>query len=84
MRLTGELESRGALNSERTAVQHQLDVRVDRTWDFDSWRIKAFLDVQNVYMHPAAIAYQYSYDYSQRDAIKTIPILPSVGLRGEF
>ena len=74
----------GALNSERTQLQHQLDIRVDRTWNFKHWRMKAFLDIQNVYMHPAAYAYQYSYDYSQKDAIKTIPILPSVGLRGEF
>ncbi|HXU82217.1 MAG TPA: TonB-dependent receptor, partial [Polyangia bacterium] len=74
----------GTLNSERTELQHQLDVRIDRTWFFNKWRMKAFLDVQNVYLHPAAYAYQYSYDYSQKDAIKTIPILPSLGLRGEF
>jgi outer membrane receptor protein involved in Fe transport len=74
----------GTLNSERTELQHQLDVRVDRTWNFHKWRLKAFLDVQNVYLHPAAYAYQYSYDYSQKDALKTIPILPSLGVRGEF
>jgi hypothetical protein len=74
----------GTLNSERTELQHQLDVRVDRTWNFHKWRLKAFLDVQNVYLHPAAYAYQYSYDYSQKDALKTIPILPSLGIRGEF
>jgi outer membrane receptor protein involved in Fe transport len=74
----------GTLNSERTEVQHQLDIRVDRTWNFRRWRLKGFLDVQNVYLHPAAYAYQYSYDYSQRDALKTIPILPSLGVRGEF
>jgi outer membrane receptor protein involved in Fe transport len=74
----------GALNSERTELQHQLDVRLDRTWTFAKWRLKGFLDVQNVYLHPAAYAYQYSYDYSQKDALKTIPILPSLGVRGEF
>jgi outer membrane receptor protein involved in Fe transport len=74
----------GALNSERTELQHQLDVRIDRTWNFQKWRLKAFLDVQNVYLHPAAYAYQYSYDYSQKDALKTLPILPSLGVRGEF
>jgi outer membrane receptor protein involved in Fe transport len=74
----------GALNKERTDLQHQLDLRVDRTWDFKKWRLKGFLDIQNVYLHPAAYAYQYSYDYSQKDALKTIPILPSLGVRGEF
>ena len=74
----------GPLNSERTDVQHQLDVRVDRIWSFKKWRLKAFLDVQNVYMHPAAYSYQYSYDYSQREAMETLPILPSLGVRGEF
>ena len=74
----------GPLNSERTDLQHQLDLRVDRTWKFQKWRLKAFLDVQNVYLHPAAYSYQYSYDYSQREAMKTLPILPSLGVRGEF
>jgi outer membrane receptor protein involved in Fe transport len=74
----------GAINSLRSDVQHQLDVRVDRVWSFSKWRLKGFLDIQNVYLHPAAYAYQYSYDYSQRQALKTIPILPSLGIRGEF
>jgi outer membrane receptor protein involved in Fe transport len=74
----------GPLNSERTDLQHQLDVRVDRTWSFKKWKLKGFLDVQNVYMHPAAYGYQYSYDYTQKEAMKTLPILPSLGLRGEF
>jgi len=74
----------GPVNSERTDLQHQLDLRLDRTWTFSKWKLKGFIDVQNVYMHPAAYGYQYSYDYSQREAMKTLPILPSLGIRGEF
>ena len=74
----------GALNSRRVELQHQLDVRVDRMWTFRRWRLKGFLDIQNAYAHAAVIDHQYSYDYSQEQAFRTIPILPSVGLRGEF
>jgi hypothetical protein len=28
------------------------------------------------------VTYFYNYDYSQRDAFKSLPIIPSIGLRG--
>lgn len=74
----------GGLNSQRLESQHQLDLRLDRVWRFSTWRLSAFVDVTNVYLHAAVLQYQYSYDYSQKQAIRTIPILPSLGVRGEW
>ncbi len=74
----------GALNSVRTETLHQLDVRVDRSWRFAHWKLSAFLDIQNIYAHAAVIAYQYSYDFSQKEPFRTLPFLPSFGIRGEF
>ena len=42
----------------------------------------AFLDVQNVYMNDSVVTYFYSYDFTQQAAFKSIPIIPSLGLRG--
>jgi outer membrane receptor protein involved in Fe transport len=74
----------GALNSRRMEPMHQLDLRIDRFWQLQTWRLSAYLDVQNVYMHATVMDYRYNNDYTQKTAIKTLPILPSIGLRGEF
>lgn len=36
-------------NSGREPAYHQLDVRVDKIWYFDHWRLGFYIDVQNVY-----------------------------------
>ena len=72
----------GAVNSGRAPMHHQLDVRVDYFWHWGPTEMTAFLDVQNVYMNESIAAYFYSYDYSQRQPFKSLPIIPSIGLRG--
>jgi outer membrane receptor protein involved in Fe transport len=74
----------GAINSQRMEPMHQLDLRIDRLWRFKDWRLSGYLDVQNVYAHAAVMDYRYSPDYTQKTAIKTLPILPSIGVRAEF
>lgn len=69
-------------NSARAPMHHQLDLRIDRSWRWGPVAMTGFLDVQNVYMNESPITYEYSYDYSQRAAVRSIPILPSIGLRG--
>ena len=74
----------GAINSERNPANHQLDLRVDRFFQFDSWKLAAYLDVANVYMNAPVVDRDYSYDFSEREETTGIPILPSIGVRGEF
>lgn len=68
----------------RMPLFHQLDLRVDKRWQFKAWALSAYLDVQNAYNHPAAESYVYSFDYSRRSYQTGIPIIPSIGLRGEL
>ncbi|HVK78091.1 MAG TPA: TonB-dependent receptor [Kofleriaceae bacterium] len=72
----------GAVNSGRAPIHHQLDLRVDKTWEIGPIDLTGFVDVQNVYMNESVVTYFYSYDYSQRVAFKSLPIIPSLGLRG--
>lgn len=72
------------VNSRRVDTQHQLDLRVDRTWRFARWNLSAYLDISNTYLNAAVIDYAYNFDYSSRQKITTLPILPSFGLRGEL
>jgi len=72
----------GPLDSERAPIHHQLDVRIDHTWHPGPLALTGFIDVQNVYLDESVVTYSYSYDYSQRIAFKSIPIIPSIGIRG--
>jgi hypothetical protein len=74
----------GEAFTERLPLFHQLDLRVDKHWQFQSWALSAYLDIQNVYNHPAAEAFIYNYDYSKRNYQTGIPIIPSIGIRGEL
>ena len=76
--------SRGAINSARTADFHRLDVRLERTWRIKSGRIAAYLDVQNAYNRQSEEGRTYNYDYTKSKAIPGLPILPSIGVRGEL
>ncbi|MDI1479218.1 TonB family protein [Polyangium sp. y55x31] len=68
----------------RLPLFHQLDVRFDKTWTFDSWKLSAYIDIQNVYNHQNPEGITYNYDYTQSSYVSGLPILPSLGLRGEL
>jgi hypothetical protein len=72
----------GETNSERAPMHHQLDLRVDYSWKWGPTALTFFVDVQNVYMNESIVSYFYSYDFTQRSAFTSIPIIPSLGLRG--
>ena len=36
-------------NTERLEPFHQLDIRIDKTYNFDKWTLGFYLDIQNVY-----------------------------------
>ena len=72
----------GEANSARAPLHHQLDLRVDYSWKWGPTALTAFLDVQNIYMNDSPITYAYSYDYTQSTTVKSLPIVPTIGLRG--
>jgi hypothetical protein len=72
----------GAINSDRSPTHHQFDVRVDYGWKWGPVQMLAFLDVQNVYLNRTIVTYFYSYDYTQKAAFESLPLIPSIGLRG--
>lgn len=71
----------GAVNSERAPLHHQVDIRVDYGWRWGAAHMLMFLDVQNVYLDRSIVTYFYSYDYTQRSAFESLPLIPSIGLR---
>jgi TonB family protein len=74
----------GAINSARLPAFSQLDVRIDRTWTYPTWKLDLFLDVQNVTNHGNVEGYSYSYDYSQKSPVTGLPILPILGVEAQW
>jgi len=74
----------GAPYSVRLPVFHQADVRIDKHWVFKNFRLTTYLDVQNVYNNMAVEDFVYNFDFSQSAYQTGLPIVPSIGTRGEF
>jgi TonB family protein len=70
--------------SQRLPAFNQLDIRIDKLWTFDKWRFSIYLDVQNVTRatNPEAISYNYNFTVPQ--PISGLPLLPILGVRGDF
>ncbi len=74
----------GAVNSIRNPLFNRLDLRVQKTWQFDAWKLAFFLDIQNVYNRANQEAILYNYDYSESVPVPGLPIIPAIGIRGEL
>jgi len=74
----------GDAYSVRLPLFHQADVRIDKHWVFKGFRLTTYLDVQNVYNHMAVEGFVYNFDFSQVAYQTGLPIVPSLGMRGEF
>lgn len=72
-------------NSERLESTHSLDVRVDRRWNFQTWNLIVYVDIQNVYNKKFAGAVRWN---TREQRVETnedaIGILPSIGVSAEF
>jgi len=75
---------RGAIYSERMRDFYQLDLRVDKKLIKDESVWTFYLDIQNILNTKNPESLQYSYDYSQKKQISGLPILPALGVKGEF
>jgi TonB family protein len=74
----------GALNSIRNPYFHRLDMRIEKLWTFQAWRFALYLDIQNVYNAANREGLAYDFQYQQSAAVRGLPILPSLGVRGEL
>ena len=53
-------------------------------WTFDRWRYSMYLDVQNVWNASNPEAIDYNYNFTIENPISGLPLLPILGLRGDF
>ena len=74
----------GKLNSAKLPDYQRLDLRIERQWLFQTWKMGAYLEVQNVYMHKNVIGILYADDWTNPQEVGWIPILPFLGMEAEF
>lgn len=71
--------------NERNPMFHQLDIRVDKTWQLSGGnKFSMYLDVYNAYNQGNVEGASYNYNYTQRTFATGIPLLPSIGARIEM
>jgi TonB family protein len=70
--------------SKRLPLFHQLDIRVEKNWQFAAWRLMTYLDVWNAYNNAAVEGEQYNFNFTRSAPQTGLPIIPSLGVRGEF
>jgi len=74
----------GEPNSVRNDTFHQLDLRVDKEFVFNTWRLGLFLDIINVYNRRNQEGTRYNFDFSESDPLGGLPIIPTIGINGRF
>lgn len=70
---------------KRLAPFHQLDLRVEKVWRVAGGQLSAYMDLINVYNRESPDRPRFSFDRSMmRPQSFSLPILPSLGIRGEI
>jgi hypothetical protein len=59
-------------------------MRIDKKLILDQSIWTFYLDIQNVLNIKNSEGLQYSYDYATKEDVMGLPLLPSIGVRGEF
>jgi hypothetical protein len=75
---------RGGVFSERLGAFMSLDLRADKRWVYDRWVLSLYIDIQNALNRSNPESVQYSYDYTTKSNVAGLPIVPTIGLKGEF
>jgi len=71
-------------NGVRDPMFHQLDVRIDKTWNYSWGRFGMYLDIQNIYNQANVEGISYNYNSTLSTHATGLPILPSLGVRAEL
>jgi hypothetical protein len=74
----------GEFRNIRNKLFQQTDVRIEKTWVFDTWMIGGYLDVQNIMNIENHEAIRYDYRYREASPVTSVPILPTIGARGQW
>lgn len=70
--------------SARAPSFFSLDIRVDREWWYNKWRLSFYTEVQNATNHRNVEVPGFSEDYSEDRSVTGLPILPVLGVKASW
>lgn len=73
----------GSSNSQRLPPYSALDLRVQKGFTFQKWRMDAYVDLLNVYRGTNPEFVNYNYDYTEYSYVRGLPFIPSPGVNIE-
>lgn len=71
-------------NSARYPNYYSLDVRVDKRWNFKSWSLITYVDVQNITGNKNITRYKWNYYKNKIEASEGLGVFPTIGLNATF
>jgi len=74
----------GPIGSERLPSYHRLDLRLSAEVWSGLQKVEFFVELINAYNAKNVSGYSYNEDYTSREPVTQLPLLPSVGIRMEF
>ena len=73
-----------AVNSGTLPDYHRLDIRFDRNYVFNTWKLNTYFEFNNVYFRRNISGYRYDATYTQKDPVYSLVIPLSFGIQAEF
>lgn len=77
----------GKHNGERTPIYYKLDLRIDREFYYNEWKMKFYVDLQNATFHENIEGYDYGSEYediNNATPITGLGFMPFFGIEAEF
>jgi len=74
----------GQFNSFRAPTFNRLDLRAEKKWTFDTWKLAAYLDIQNTYNATNSEGVTYNFNFKESADVRGLVIIPILGVRGEL
>ena len=73
-----------AINSGTLPDYHRLDLRIDRHLIYDTWKLNAYFELNNIYRRQNIVGYDYGVNYDKKEAVEGFYLPFSFGVQGEF
>ncbi|MBL8618970.1 MAG: TonB-dependent receptor [Deltaproteobacteria bacterium] len=74
----------GERSSERIPAFTSIDIRIDKTYTFEKWKLETYLDIQNATFSQNIEVIGWTYDYAALDPVLSNPPLPVFGFKGTW
>ncbi len=73
-----------AVNSATLPAYHRLDLRFDRQYIYDKWKLNTYIELNNIYFHKNISGYSYNANYTVATPVTPLVIPISFGVQAEF